>query len=358
MKLSDIPPLRLANQRISAPITGSVKDIVKYLGAVQSQDYMMAKLAIGLRLNDGSEQLVDEAITAGDIIRTHILRPTWHFVSSDDLPWMLDLTASRIRKGMNGRHRELGLTPSILTKCKKIMGEALSGGKHLTRNELIKLLNDAKIKTDMNRASHIFAEAELSGLICSGAPEGNKQTYALISERINGAPKVSREEALAKLARIYFTSRGPATIRDFSWWSGLNLTDSRKAAELVKTEFTSFPEGNSTYFYDKTRANIQPDDKLYLLPAFDEYLIAYTDRSAVLSEAIARSYVTLNGMFFPIIVYKCRVAGIWKRTIKNDFVDVEFEFFGKVTKKIRNLAEAEAEKLADFLRKKLRLKLS
>lgn len=355
MTANEIPFLRLANQCISSPLTGNVKDLVKYLGAVQAQDYRMAKYGIGLRAKNADEQLVDEAIINGDIIRTHVLRPTWHFVSSDDLPWMLDLTASRIRKGMNGRHRDLELTPGVLTKSKKIIRNALSGGNHLTRDELIKLLNDAKIRTDMNRASHIFAEAELSGLICSGAPEGNKQTYALLSERINGAVKINREESLAKLARIYFTSRGPATIRDFSWWSGLNLTDSRTAAGLVNSEFTSFSAGDNTYLYHKTRANIQPDNKLYLLPAFDEYLIGYADRAAVLSKTNADSYVTLNGMFFPIIVHKGQVTGTWKRTIKNNFVDVEFDFFGRVTKRIRELAEAEAEKLADFLMKKLRL---
>ena len=356
MKSLNIPQLRLANQRISLPITGSVKELVKYLGAVQSQDYMMAKLAIGLRTKDADERVVDKAIADGDIIRTHVLRPTWHFVSSDDLPWMLELTALRIKNSMKGRLRELGLTPAVLTKCNNIITKALSGGKHLTRNELIKLLNDKKIKTDMNRASHIFAQAELSGMICSGAPEGNKQTYALISDRVKSTVKINKEEALARLARIYFSSRGPATVNDFSWWSGLNLTDSRAALELVKAELSSFSADNVTYWHDGTAEKVELDENLYLLPAFDEYLIGYADRSAVLSRVNAKKYVTLYGMFFPIIVYRGQVTGTWKRTIKNNFVDVVFNFFGKVTRKEKKLAEEEAEKLAGFIGKELRLK--
>ncbi len=355
MKAKDIPFHRLAAQRISRTEFTNVKDLVKYMGAFQSQDYRMAKHAIGLRLKDADEQLVDKAIIDGDIIRTHVLRPTWHFVSSDDLPWMLELTAPRIKSSMNGRHRELELTPAIFRKCEKIMREALAGGNHMTRDELIKLLNDAKIKTDLNRASHLFAGAELTGLICSGIPEGNKHTYALMSERVKGSPKIGREEALARLARIYFNSRGPATVNDFSWWSGLNLTNARSALELMSEEFPSFSEGTNTFLYSDAGGSVEADDNLYLLPAFDEYLIGYTDRSAVLNPENAKKYVTLNGMFFPIIVFRGEVVGIWKRTIKNDFVDVEFNFFGKVSRKARKLAGREAAKLADFIGKKLRL---
>ncbi len=349
MKVKDIPFHRLAVQQISDTRFTSVKALAGYMGAIQSQDFMMAKRAIGLRTKGADEQMVDSAIIKGDIIRTHVLRPTWHFVSSDDLLWMLELTGSRIKTGMTGRHRRLELSPAILKKCKKIMSEALAGRNHLTRNELIKRLNDAKIKTDLNRASHIFAEAELSGLICSGIPQGKKQTYALISERVKGSGKITREEALARLARIYFNSRGPATIKDFSWWSGLHLTDSRNGLELVKEELSSFTSGKNTFWFSDAIGKVEPDDSLYLLPAFDEYLIGYTDRAAVLSEPNAKKYVTLNGMFIPIIVYRGAVAGTWKRTIKGDFVEVELKFFSKVTQKGRKLAEAEAERLAKFL---------
>ncbi len=355
MKTKDIPFLRLSAQHISGTEFRDVKDLLRYMGAVQSQDYRMGKLAVGLRIKDANEQLVDKAIIDGDIIRTHVLRPTWHFVSSDDLHWMLELTASRIKSSMNGRHRELELTPAVFGKCKKIMREALAGSNHLTRDELLKLFMDAKIKTDLNRASHLLAEAELSGLICSGIPNENKQTYALTAERVKDSPGISREEALARLARIYFKSRGPATISDFSWWSGQNLTDARAGLKLVSEEFSSFSEGTNTYWYSDVDGNVAADDKLYLLPAFDEYLIGYTDRSAVLNLANAKRYVTLNGMFFPIIVFRGEVIGTWKRTIKNELVEIEFYYFGKVTKKIRKLADAEAAKLAEFIRKKLRL---
>ncbi len=356
MKTEKIASARLAAQQISNPELTSVKKLVGYLGAVQSQDYMMAKLAIGLRLKDAGQQQVDKAIIDGDIIRTHVLRPTWHFVSSDDLPWMLELTASRIKASMNGRQNRIGLTSAVFKKCKKIISDALAGNNHLTRNELVRLLNSAGIKTDMNRASHIFAEAELSGLICSGIPEGNKQTYALISERLKSPRKIKTENAKARLARIYFNSRGPASVKDFAWWGGLTFTQAKSALEMVKSELSSFTTGENIYWYSGKLRDDQEDNNLHLLPSFDEYLIGYTDRSAVLDRDTAKKYVTLNGMFFPIIVLRGQVIGTWKRLIEKDNVSVEFNFFGKITKKIRTLAEVRAEKLADFMDKKLRLR--
>jgi len=355
MKVEQIASARLMAQQLSRPEFTSVKKLVGYLGAVQSQDYMMARLAIALRLKEAGSRLIDKAIINGDIIRTHVLRPTWHFVSSDDLQWMLDLTASRIKASMNGRHDQMGLSSAVFKKCKKIISEALAGNNHLTRNGIMMRLNNAGIKTDLNRASHIFAEAELSGLICSGIPEGNKQTYALISERLKNSPKIKKEEAMAKLARIYFISRGPASVKDFAWWAGLTLTQAKSALEMVKSELSSVGTGENIYWYSAKHLNIPEDTSLHLLPAFDEYLIGYTDRSAVLNRGNAKKYVTLNGMFFPIIVFRGQVIGTWKRTIVKDIVSVNFKFFSKVTKKIRTLAEARAENLADFMDKKLRL---
>ncbi len=353
MKMEDIPSARLAAQHVSGPGFTRVKDLVGYMGAIQSQDYLMAKLAIGLRLKHAGSQLVDKAIIDGDIIRTHVLRPTWHFVSSDDLLWMLDLTASRIKASMNGRHNQMGLSSAVFKKCKKIIGDALAGNNHLTRSEIVKLLNTARIKTDLNRASHIFAEAELSGLICSGIPKANKQTYALISERIPNSSKIKLDEALARLARIYFTSRGPASVKDFAWWGGLTLTSARSALEMIKSELSSIHEGENVYWYSPKHRKFTDDNNLYLLPAFDEYLIGYTDRSAVMNPGIAKKYVTLNGMFFPFIVFGGKVIGTWKRTIIKNNVRVEFNFFDKVTKKIRTLAGDRAEKLAVLMDKKL-----
>ncbi len=188
------------------------------------------------QVKKASESLINDAINKGEIIRTHLIRPTWHFVSSEDIYWMLELTSSRIKSSMSSRNRELELTQSVIKKSNKILREALTGNNHMTREELIGLLNKAKIKTDKNRASHLLAEAELSGIICSGISIGNKQTYALLEERVPQNKPLNKEEALKRLAQKYFMSRGPATLKDFSWWSGQAITQVRTALEILEQE--------------------------------------------------------------------------------------------------------------------------
>jgi predicted RNA-binding protein with PIN domain len=354
MAITDIPGTRLTSQHISSRKYKTVKVLINYMGAIQAQDYLMSKWAIGVRLENSSEKIINEAIDKGEILRTHLLRPTWHFVSSENIYWMLELTASRIKQSMSSRNRELDLTREVFKKSNRIIRDVLKGNNHLTREELIVILNKAKIKTDKNRASHLFAEAELSGIICSGKTKGNKHTYALLEERVSMTQAYYREKSLSKLARIYFHSRGPATLKDFSWWSGLNLTESGIALELIKSELISFENNSQTYWFsDHVKENKNQQNKIYLLPAFDEYLISYADRSAVLISEEHKSIVSTNGMFHAIIVFDGKIIGTWKRTIKKDKVSVQFEYFKNPSKKVDQLVKKETENLGRFLGKKL-----
>ncbi len=356
MKITDIPFLRLANQQISTKKFKSVKELAGYMGAFQAQDYEMAKWAIGIRLERATEQLINNAIDKGEILRTHLLRPTWHFVSSDNINWMLKLTASRIRSAMSSRNKDLELTEAVFKKSNKIIRSALAGNNHLTREELVVLLNKAKIKTDNNRASHILAEAELTGLICSGKSKGNKHTYALFEERVANSKPFNKEESLASLAQIYFKSRGPATLKDFSWWSGLNLTDSRLVLDSVKSELDSFNNGSQTYWFSNYfEVNNNLKEKVYLLPTYDEYIISYTDRSSVLISEEHKKIVSINGLFRAIIVINGVAVGTWKRTIKKDLVIVELNYFNPPDKKTTRLVKKEALKFGDFLAKEVEL---
>ena len=354
MTISDIPGKRLTSQHISSKKYKTVKELINYMGAIQAQDYLMSKWAIGVRLKNSSEKIINDAIDKGEILRTHLLRPTWHFVSSENIYWLLELTASRIKNSMSSRNRELDLTREVFKKSNRIIRDVLKGNNHLTREELIVILNKAKIKTDKNRASHLFAEAELSGIICGGKTRGNKHTYALLEERVSKSEALDREESLSKLARIYFQSRGPATIKDFSWWSGLNLTESGIALELIKSELNSFEINSRTYWFsDRVKENKNQQNKIYLLPAFDEYLISYADRSAVLISEEHKSIVSTNGMFRAIIVYDGKIIGTWKRTIKKDKVSVQSEYFKKQSKKINQMITKEVENFGRFLGKKV-----
>jgi hypothetical protein len=352
MTQEDITGIRLANQQISYRKFDSVKDLIGYMGAFQSQDYTMAKWAVGLRLKEGDESTINEALERGEILRTHLLRPTWHFVSPDNLRWMLELTASRIKSSMSSRNKQLELTKEIFKKSNKIISEALAVNNHLTREELIKLLNKEKIKTDQNRASHLLAEAELTGLICSGVPKGNKITYALLEERVKTYNTLTKDQSLVKLAGTYFMSRGPASLEDFAWWSGLNLTLARKALEMIYSEINSFKINSKTYWFMKSSFKFPvQSDKLFLLPTYDEFIISYKNRSAILSSDLHRGIISTNGIFRAPVVYNGKVIGIWKRNIIKNNVNLEINCFKHPGKKINQLIEYEAERYSRFLGK-------
>ena len=216
MKLSDVANIRLTNQHVAATKFKKAKDIVHWMGAMQAQDYAMAKWAVGVRLPDSTDTVIESAIDKGEIIRTHVLRPTWHFVSSGDIYWMLALTAPHIKASLKSRHKELELTETIISKSHTIIEKALAGGKHATREELITKFEKADIATDNNRASHIFLRAELDGIICSGATKNKKQTYALLEERVPKTKSLNRDEALTALAEKYFSSLSIAFVNPSS----------------------------------------------------------------------------------------------------------------------------------------------
>jgi hypothetical protein len=215
MNLSDVSILRLVSQQINAKKFNNVKNIVSWMCAMQAQDYAMAKWAIGIRLTNSNENIIRNAINKGEILRTHLLRPTWHFVSVDDISWILKLTAPKIKASLKHRQKYLGLSQAVLTKSDKIIIKALRNRKNLTREELKIELEKAKIPTDNNRLSHILVSAELDGIVCSGPEKGNKPTYALLSERAPNKQNLTKDESLAELAKRYFSSHSPATIQDF-----------------------------------------------------------------------------------------------------------------------------------------------
>jgi hypothetical protein len=319
MKLNDISNLRLINQQIEGSKFKTAKEVAGWMCALQAQDYNMSKWAIGKRLPDSTEKSVEQAIDRGEIIRTHLLRPTWHFVSSDDIYWLTDLTARQIRESFKSRERQLGLTEAIFRKSNSVIEKALVGGNHLTRDEIMAELTGAGIPVDNNRASHLLARAEIEGLICSGKTKAHKLTYAILSERVKRTRILSRDEALAELARKYFTSHGPATLSDFTWWSGLSVSESRKALETVKSDFISETTGEQTYWFSSSISSSAPErDSVHFLPAYDEFIISYKDRKAFLPFEDQNRIVSNNGIFRPVIVQNGQVTGIWKRTTNKD----------------------------------------
>jgi len=359
MTLQEISNIRIINQNIAKPSVKTVKDLVGWMGAMQAQDFAMTKWAIGLRLQGATEKTFEAAYNSGEIIRTHLMRPTWHLVSADDIYWMLQLTARKIKSSLRSRHKQLELTNVVIARSNLILEKALADGTALTRDAIAELYNNANISTDNNRLSHLLFRAELDEIICSGPLKNGKLTYTLLPERIPDKKILTRDESLAELAKRYFTSHGPATLADFSWWSGLSVTEARHALEQVKAGFISETLGTEIYWFTPSSLNGNwPGSQAYLLPAFDEFLISYTDRSASLKFADNKKAVSNNGIFHPVVVVNGQVTGLWKRTVKKEVVLVEIELFRPdADEETMKLIAKAAGSFVDFLGKKAEIKM-
>src|SRR5687768_6475670 len=230
----DLALRRLANQRLVSQRFASPAEVVRQLGAVQSQDYAGGKWGVAQRTGGASDAEVERALSDGAIVRTHVLRPTWHFVAAEDIRWMLALTAPRVRATMLTYDRHLGLDDAVFARSAAVITRELAGGRHRTRAQLGEALNREKIDSGVGqRMAHLMMRAELDGLVCSGVRDGMQSTYALLEERVPPVPPMHRDEAMHELAMRYFRTRGPATVHDFSWWSGLKMGDARRAIELA-----------------------------------------------------------------------------------------------------------------------------
>ncbi len=356
MTLQDISYLRLINQQIAGSEFNTPKEIVGWMGAIQAQDFAMAKWAVGMRLPGSTEKTINSAIDSGEIIRTHLLRPTWHFVSADDIYSMLSLTAPNIKAAMKSRDKQLELNDAVYRKSNSILEKALAGGYHLTRKEIADLLATEDINTSDNRLSHILMRAELDGIVCNGKTRNNKLTYALLSERAPKASVFSREESLGVLARTYFRSHGPATLKDFTWWSGLPVKDSKYALELVKHEFVSETVNNQMYWFAETTVNpMVKKDHIFMMPAYDEILISYKDRTAILPFTNHQNAVSNNGIFRPVIIVNNQVEGIWKRTTKNNKTILETNFFRQPDNLSREMIAGAFASYRKFINKEVEI---
>jgi hypothetical protein len=355
MNFSEISKLRIHNQQIDGSNYKTAKELVGWMGAVQAQDFAMAKWAIGLRLVNSTDQQIEHSYNQGDILRIHLMRPTWHFVSSDDIYWMLELTASKIKSIMKTNDRRFELSDSTYFKTNQIIERQFIKEKHISRINIAKALENEKINLDENRLSHILMRAELDGIICSGPIIDKKLTYCLLEERVPNKKNLTRDIALAELANKYFTSHCPATVRDFIWWSGLSVTEARIGLEMVKSNFISETIDSETYWFTQSSSDIKLNLSAFLLPAFDEFLISYANRSASLLAINNKKTFSNNGIFRPVIVVNGQVDGLWKRTLIKNKVILETDLFHDFTLEIKNVIEKESKRLELFLDKKLEL---
>lgn len=346
----DIAYKRLYNQHIASRMLERPAQVIAWMGAVQAQDYLGALWAVGLRTRNANEENVERAIADRSIVRTWPMRRTLHFVAAADVRWMLDLLTPRAIAGSAWLHKQLELDDRILARSKELFVSALQGGKQLPRDAMYGLLEAAHISTTGGRGLHLLSRLAQEGIICFGVREGKQQTFALLDEWAPKAKKKAREEALAELARRYFTSHGPATLRDFVWWSGLRTADAKAGLEMAKPHLVQDVSDGQTYWLASSMPTAKDaSPKAYLLPAFDEYTVAYKDRSAVLNPLYAKQVNTGNGIFFPTIVIDGQIVGTWKRTPKKSAVVITPSSFAKLNEGETRAFAAAASRYGEFL---------
>jgi len=345
---SSIAHRRLLNQHLAFPMASEPADVVQWLGAVQAQDYAGAKWALGLRLQGATDADIERTFDAGGLVRTHVMRPTWHFVAPADIRWMLALTGPRIIAGNAGRYRELELEQTTLARSSMVLEQALQGGHRLTREEARDALERAGIATDGQRLPHMLAYSELVGITCSGPRRGKQHTYTLLEERVPPAKPLERDEALATLVKRYFCSHGPATLRDFAWWSGLTVADAKVGLAMLRPEMLSETIDDVTYWFpacgqDTAKAE-EALPSAHLLPNYDEYTVGYRDRSAILDP----SRENLSALD-TVIVLHGQIVGTWTRTLNKAAVVVQASPYGRLTKAENEAVREAAEHYGAFL---------
>ncbi len=350
MTISDITHYRLTSQRLANNTFTTAEEVVSWLCAVQSQDFPGAKWGVAQRMKSATNASLDEAFNAGKILRTHVMRPTWHFVTPEDIAWMIELTSPQVKKVLGSYNKKLELDDALFAKTNKLITKALQNNNYLTRQELRTILIENGFETNVQRLAHIVSWAELDGLICSGPIKEKQFTYALIDERAPKGKKLSREEAIGTLAMRYLISHGPAQVKDFSWWSGLKMNDARNgfamnASQLQKETI----DGKEYWFSTKSQAARIISPKIDLLPNYDEYGIAYADRSAL--EDTEHHFVLDargNPFFMHLVMLDGRLVGSWKRTIKKNEVIIETKFI-PLNKSEKEAFEKEVTNYGKFL---------
>jgi len=362
MDTAEIINSRLVNQKIAYSGITRPEDIVKYMVAMQAQEYAMAKWAIGLRVPGTTDETVEQAFNEGRILRTHIMRPTWHFVAPEDIRWMIALTAPRVNAINAFMYRKCEIDDKTFKTCNDLIVKNLEGGKFLTRNALKEELDKKIITGDSIRLSCLMMKAELDGIISSGPREGKQFTYALIDERVPAKKTLTHDEAVIKLASQYFTSRGPAQLQDFVMWSGLTVKDAKTGIAALSKDFVHEKFEEKVYIYLPSRDTKLPSrdtkpkniQSTFLMPDYDEYGMSYKDRSAIFApppEALQN--FKLNIPYNRMIVSEGEIVGSWKRTVKNKDVIIETEYFRKPTKKQEKDIDRAVKKFSSFIGKSI-----
>ena len=351
MTPSHIAALRLHNQQIARMRFQQPHELLAWLGAAQGQDYSGALWALGLRLPASTEAQIEQALLDKRIVRTWALRGTLHLVAATDLRWLLELLAPRMLAGAARRFHQLGLDEATLARSNRLIADAVSDGQPHSRTELFARLDANGVSTQGQRGYYMLIRASWDGLIAQGAAVRNVPTFWALDGSLPAGKALTRDETVGEMARRYFNSHRPATLTGFFWWAGFSTADARLGLEGVKAELSQETFDDQTYWFAADLATSpDTDGTLYLLPGFDEYLLGYRDRRAVLDPQYANRIVPGgNGVFYPTIVSDGQVVGVWKRTFKKGGVLVSAEPFTSLTPAEAEAFAIAAQRFGDYL---------
>jgi hypothetical protein len=352
MKAPAIARRRMRNSGLTARRFRSPEEVVAWHGAMQAQEYGLAKWSIGQRARDVADEHVDRALETAAVIRTHVLRPTWHFVAAADIRWMLRLTAPRVRRHLSSRFRELGLDHTTLARCETAIASALTGNRRLTRQELGRVLAAAGVDISGQRLPYILLHGELEAVVCSGGLSGKQHTYALFDERVPTSPGFDHDEALVELVRRYLQSHGPATAQDLRWWSSLPMADIRNALHLLGSDVRNeVSEGTTFWLLSADTRSPRGGSRVHFLQLYDETLVGYTESRFFGDPRATAARDAWRDRSLPggVLLMEGGVAGHWRRALKKDLVTLEIFLYDEFASPMVQRLGTAVGQMARFL---------
>lgn len=345
--MKNIIELRLQSHWLVDKPFATPAEVVRHYGCIQSQDLYQATRVVASRTDNASYDNIKQACRDWSIIRTWPMRGTLHYIAPEYVHWLLDICASKTLASFIKRREFLWISPKHAEQALSIIDSSLRGWKSLTRSQIGQVLLEWWIPMQTQRVYHLTCYAATSKLICFGPPTDTEETFVLLDEWVS-KKNTTTQENYTELARMYIRSHGPCTVDDLARWSGLWKWESKKAIELVQHEFEKLEYNGKQYFYqnyEKTKS----DFGLRLLWWFDEYFLAYKDRSIVADIEHHGKLFTTNGIFFPLIMLDGKIIWTRKRKIKKNMIDINISIIDKKAKFDNQKLKEQAKKYANFL---------
>lgn len=340
---------RFRVQRLHGTPFPTTAAAVGALCCVQSQDPLGAKWSLGMRVQGATDASIDREYNAGKFLRTHVLRPTWHYVLPADIRWILELTSPHVLRANRTQEKRLGLDGKLLARCEQAIAKALEGGNHTTREGLGTALARAGIKAEGQKLAYVMMSLELNALICSGAMQGKQHTYALLEERAPVGKKVGREEGVTELLRRFVSGHAPTTLKQFCWWSGLKLNEAREAREALRSSVDSENIDGVEWLRAGAGSTKSQKPEAHLIPEYDEVLVGTADIGIPRLMADRRIPGRTTNTFDRPLLVGGEWVGTWRRTVGPKRVILEVERFGKFTREQTSAVEKAVARYEAFV---------